>query len=208
MKALLSAFITVWLMLLQISVAQANVTQKDPKAMVQGLSDVIINTLNAKRAEFESSNEKVLAFADQYVLPYVDTEKMARYALGRYWRTATEAQQQAFTKAFTESLIRSYSQNFLKLNIEKVEVGDVREDKPGRVSIDSEVFQQGGQPVSVVYRAFQDQQTGKWMLYDVVIENVSMLLSYRTVYSSAVSSKGLDKVIAELQEKNRQAIAQ
>lgn len=200
-------FLSYWFVSTMV-MASNSISQSDPKQMVLGLSNLVINTLNEQRTELESSNQKVLAFAEQNILPYVSTEKMARYALGKYWRSASADQKKNFTAAFTENLIRSYSQNFLKLQIDKVDVGDVMEDKPGRATIHSKVYQSDGKAVEVIYRAFKDKKDAKWYLYDVVIENVSMLLSYRSVYSSSVSKQGLDKVIAELEQKNREAIAQ
>ncbi|MCF6254603.1 MAG: ABC transporter substrate-binding protein, partial [Thiomicrorhabdus sp.] len=77
------------------------IPQDDPEKMVRTLSESLIDKINAQRAELEAHPEKVKAFADEYVLPYVDTAKMARYVMGRYWRTATDEQKKAFTQAFS-----------------------------------------------------------------------------------------------------------
>lgn len=184
--------------------ANETISQKDPQKLVDGLSQFVVNSMNEQRAEFEGNSAKVVEFANQHVLPYVDTEKMARYALGKNWRSASEIQQKAFTQAFTENLIRSYSQSLLNLKIDKVDVSNAVIEKPGRASVSSRIYQQEGKPAEILYRLFESKE-GHWYLYDVVIENVSMLLSYRNVYGSAVASDGLDKVIADLQQKNAEA---
>ncbi len=189
------------------AVEQKNISQDDPTKLVSELSDFVVQTLNAHRSVFEQDGQKVVDFAQANVLPYVDTDRMARYALGINWRSASSQQQQDFTKAFTENLIRSYSQSFLNLKIDSVSVNPAVIEKPGRASVSSTVVQQEGKPAEVLYRVYQDKRSKKWFLYDVVIENVSMLLSYRSVYSSAVATQGLDAVIKELQEKNKSALA-
>lgn len=187
------------------SFAQAqtdSIPQDDPQKLVQSLSNKVISQLNINRELLESSPQEVKIFAIAYVLPYIDTVKMARYVMGKHWRGASETQQKDFVDAFTNTLIRSYSQSLLKLNIESVEVDPAREEKPGRVTVASKVLQSDGNKSDVIYRAYLDKKTNKWMLYDVAIEGISMLLSYRKAYDSDISKKGLDAVIAEMQDKN------
>ena len=183
--------------------AQANgVPQDDPQKMVEGLSNRVIYELNANREVLEKEPSQVKLFANNFVLPYVDTAKMARYVMGRYWRTATEAQKQAFVAAFTDTLVRSYSNSLLKLEVESVDVKPAVVEKPGRVTVASSVVQADGNKSDVIYRAYLDKQTQKWMLYDVTVEGISMLLNYRKAYGSDISKKGLDAVIEEMQAKN------
>lgn len=180
----------------------SEVTQDDPEKMVLSLSNKVISELNSNREKLESNPQEVKLFATAYVLPYLDTKKMARYVMGKYWRSATESQQKGFVDAFTNTLIRSYSQSLLKLNIDSVEVAPAREEKPGRVTVASKVLQSDGNKSDVIYRAYLDKKNNKWMLYDVAVEGISMLLSYRKAYGSDISRKGLDVVITEMQHKN------
>lgn len=179
-----------------------SVPQDDPTEMVSVLSTELIKAMNEQRAELESSPEKVKAFAGIYVLPYIDTAKMARYVMGKHWRTATEAQQSEFMAAFSNTLIRSYSQSLLKLNIESVKVINAQEEQPGRVTVPSVVVQADGNKTDVIYRAYLDKKSKKWMLYDVSIEGISMLLNYRKSYDSEFSKQGIDAVIVDMKAKN------
>ncbi|WP_019556890.1 MlaC/ttg2D family ABC transporter substrate-binding protein [Thiomicrorhabdus arctica] len=179
-----------------------SVPQDDPAKMVSVLSKELIKAMNEQRVELESSPEKVKAFASIYVLPYVDTYKMARYVMGRHWRTATESQQSEFMAAFSNTLIRSYSQSLLKLKIESVNVMNAQTEKPGRVTVPSVVLQSDGNQTDVIYRAYLNAESKKWMLYDVSIEGISMLLNYRKAYDSDFSKIGIDAVIADMKAKN------
>jgi len=179
-----------------------DVPQDDPGKMVQSLSENVISQLNAKRALLESDPAEVKVFATEFVLPYIDTYRMAKYVLGKHWRSASDSQRKGFVDAFTNTLIRSYAQNLLKLDIESVDVKPVRVEKPGRVTVPSSVLQAGGNQADVNYRAYLNKKSQKWMLYDVSVEGVSMLLSYRKAYGSEISKKGLSAVILEMQAKN------
>lgn len=183
-------------------VKAAGIAQDDPQKMVSALSNNVISLLNANREQLETSPTAVKAFAQENVLPYIDTERMARYVLAREWRSASDKQKQEFVEAFTNTLIRSYSQSLLKLKIESVDVKTAQEEKPGRVTVASTVKQADGNSSDVIYRVFLDKDNNKWMLYDVTVEGISLLLNYRKTYASAISQKGLDAVIAEMQEKN------
>ena len=179
-----------------------SVPQNDPAEMVSALSKELIKAMNEQRAELESSPEKVKVFAGIYVLPYIDTDKMARYVMGKHWRTATASQQTEFMAAFSNTLIRSYSQSLLKLNIDSVNVKSAQEEKPGRVTVPSVVIQADGNQTDVVYRAYLNKESKKWMLYDVSIEGISMLLNYRKAYDSDFSKIGIDAVIVDMKAKN------
>ncbi len=201
MRFLQIALISGLLGLSNLSQAQG-IPQDDPEKMVTALSNRVIYELNTNREVFEREPSQVKLFATNYVLPYIDTEKMARYVMGRNWRSASPAQQDAFVKAFTNTLIRSYSQSLLKLKIESVAVLPAQVEKPGRVTVASSVKQADGNKSDVIYRAYLDKKSGKWMLYDVSVEGISMLLNYRKAYDSDITKKGLDAVISEMQSKN------
>ena len=197
-------FLSVLLFLMTSSSYATVIPQDNPEEMVRALSQELVTKINEQRETLNAHPEQVKIFANQHVLPYVDTVKMARYVMGRYWRTASKEQKGAFVNAFSEMLIRSYSKSLLKLQITKVIVKPAQQVKKGVVTVASEVFQSDGAKTDVVYRAYLNKKSQKWLLYDISIEGISMLLNYRKSYGSEFSKKGIDKVIAEMEAKNAQ----
>lgn len=181
--------------------ANTKINQSDPVEMVKDLSDGILEQLVSKRAVFIAEPDEVITFAKSYILPYVDTYKMARYVMGRKWKTASEKQQQDFSDAFTETLLRSYSDSLIKLKIKKIEVVKVLSKRKGRKSITTEVTQANGEQTTVVYRAYQNKKTKNWLLYDFSVEGISMLVNYRKTFASEFSKKGVEQVINSMHEK-------
>lgn len=201
MKNLITLFLVINLLWLSQAVS-AEVRQDDPVVMVKDMARDILAELKVKQELFRQDPSLISAFADEFVLPYVDTARMARHAAGRQWKSASTQQQKDFVEAFSENLINSYSSTLLKLNIVDVKVVNVQDVKRGRKSITTEISQDNGKKATVIYRAFKDKKTQKWMLYDFSIEGISLLVNYRKVFSSEIDKKGFDVVIAELQEKN------
>ena len=73
-----------------INTANAEVNQDDPVKMVKELSEGVIEQITTRKEEFKENPEKLIVFARTYILPYVDTYKMARYVLGRSWKIASK----------------------------------------------------------------------------------------------------------------------
>lgn len=186
--------------------AQA-INQDDPGKMVQELSNMLISKVAEQRAELTASPEKVMQFAKDNVLPYVAQDKMARFAMGVHWRSATDKQREEFTEAFINNLIRSYSSNFLKFEVESATVDQVTLPKDRRAEIASTVKLKDGQSLQLVYRAFQDQDSGKWLLYDFTFNNISTLVSFRNVYGGMIDRDGVDAVIQELRKRDSASTA-
>ena len=185
-----------------INTANAEVNQDDPVKMVKELSEGVIEQITTRKEEFKENPEKLIVFARTYILPYVDTYKMARYVLGRSWKIASKKQQQDFAEAFTNALLNSYSSSLIKFKVKAFDIVKTVSKRKGSLSITTEITQENGAKAIVVYRAYQSKSTKKWMLYDFSIEGISMLVNYRKTFTSEVAKKGMDKMIADLKDKN------
>lgn len=192
----------VLLLLCATSSMASNIPQQDPEKLVKELSQTVIDQIEMNRQSFKQNPVEIKRFADEYVLPYIDTPKMARYVMARFWKQASVAQQDAFVKAFSNTLLRSYSTSILKLKVTNMVVLKSVETHKGRVSVTTEVTQDDGNVSKVDYRLYLNSDDQKWYLYDVSIEGISMLLNYRKSYASEFQKKGIDEVIASLQQKN------
>ena len=190
-------------MLLSVGVAKAaNVDQSDPQAMIQGMSGLVLNELKQRAEELAQDPKALKAFADEKLLPYVDTMRMARFVVGRDWRTATPQQQQDFVDQFTLSVIQQYSNSLMRFNVESVEIGSAIPDGQDRVIVQTRVKQSNGNNFDIAYRVHKEAGTGNWMIYDVLAENISLLLSLRQTYSADIERRGLQSVIDSMKDRN------
>lgn len=177
--------------------------QQDPQQMVVGLSTSVLDEIKARADELSDNPSAIRQFADQNILPYVDTTRMARYVVGRYWRTASEQQQQDFVEQFTLTMMRSYSQSILKLNVRSIDVAKPLPDGENRVIVSTKVTQDDGSTAEVTYRIFKEASSGKWLIYDVVVENISLLVNFRQSYATDIERRGFDEVILAMKERNK-----
>lgn len=190
-------------LLLTVGVAKANtIDQSDPQVMIQGMSGLVLNELKARAEELAQDPKALKAFADEVLLPYVDTMRMARFVVGRDWRAATPQQQQDFVEQFTLSVIQQYSNSLMRFNVESVEIGGAIPDGQDRVIVQTRVKQSNGNNFDIAYRVHKEASSGNWMIYDVLAENISLLLSLRQTYATDIERRGLQAVIDGMKDRN------
>ena len=120
-----------------------------------------------------------LAKAEQVILPHFNTQELAREALGPYWRQRSPAEQQEFVRLFTALVARIYTDTVdrhakdVKVFYDKERIDGSGARVGTRVHSPSEA-----QPISLNY--MMHQVTGQWLIYDVQIDNVSLVLNYRS----------------------------
>jgi phospholipid transport system substrate-binding protein len=131
----------------------------------------------------------------------MDREYSARLVLARHARGATPEQIEAFASALTDNLLRRYGTALLDFDPD-VDVR-VKSETPLRdgklVRVASEVLRKGGAPVPVDYlfRAVGDDD---WKVFDVIVEGVSYVQTYRTQFDEQLRSQNLDQVTAKLRK--------
>lgn len=132
--------------------------------------------------------EKVQRFRNLFTT-YFDIPSIGRFVLGRHWRAASEAEQQEFLKLFQEINVFTWARRFGDYNGQKLAIGQAMPDGDNGAIVDSSVEQAAGQqPISVQWRLRERGDTYK--VVDLVIEGVSMAITYRQEYNSVISQSG------------------
>ena len=169
-----------------------------PDALVKSTADEILSIIRTTK------DKKVLReLAEKKVLPYFDFRAMTQLAVGQYWRQASPAQQKALEEAFRTLLVNTYtaSLNVASTGKESVEVKPA-EVKPGEndVVVRTVVRTPSRQPIPVDYR--MTKSSDGWKVYDVIVENLSLVTNYRSSFASEIQRSGIDGLIKTLQAKN------
>ncbi len=186
-----------------LTFAVAAAEQTAPDQLVRKVTDRIIELIKANRQEYARDYKKLYAMVDREVLPYFDFRVMSRSVLGRFWREATEQQQERFVKEFRDLLVRTYATALLKYNDEEIRYLPFRAE-PGdkTVLVRTEVVQGGGgQNVPINYSFYRSNEG--WKVYDVSVGGVSLVTNYRSTYAEKIRREGLDMLIAELSQANK-----
>jgi phospholipid transport system substrate-binding protein len=167
------------------------------------ISDVLAAIRNIPSGDREG-REKALAVAKQKILPHIDFERMTRLAVGRAWRSADARQREALIAQFSTLITRTYSVAINTYDGQETQV-DPLQLSPGAddVIVRSRFKKSGEQAVEVNYAMWKSAQG--WKVYDITVENVSLVITYRSQFGEETTRSGIDGLIRSLAEKNRAA---
>ena len=131
-----------------------------------------------------------------------DYSEMAKRSLGKHWKDRTPAEKKQFVELFATLLENSYAGKIESYNNEKIVY--IKENVEGEYAeVKSKVVTASRDEFALDYRLFK--QNGKWMVYDVIIEGVSLVTNYRNQFNNFIVNKGgYDKLVIKLQSKNEE----
>ena len=180
----------------------ANANTLGPQELVENSAKRMLTELDAHRAMYKSDPAKLDALVGDVLLPYFDTEYSARLVLGQTWRTATPDQRQRFVAAFYHSLLRNYGAALVDFTGDRFNVLPYKGDPSDTTAtVRTEVKRSSGAKVPVNF-SLRKTPDG-WKAWDVVIEGISYVKSFRTDFSSEIQQKGLDEVITRLETEGK-----
>lgn len=186
------------LFFLTVGTAWAETELEDPSPLIEKTANSIFNEINARRDEIREDS----AIAEQIVrtdmLPLLDAAYSARLILGREARTATPQQLEDFAQAMNEQLIKKYATGLLEYRSrEQIEVLELRgkiDPRATRVRTRFRLDSGGFALVDYVFRMTEDG----WKVFDVVVEGISYVVSFKNQIQQEVRANGLDAVIERL----------
>lgn len=173
-----------------------------PLPMMQATANKIINELEANEASLKSNPKIVYRIVKQYLLPKVDVYGMARSVLGRrIWAKASDNQKKIFTREFVRLVIRTYSGALQDYHDEKIEFKPMRSPTAGKrfVHIQSVIIRGNGQKIPLDYSLVNSRHG--WRIYDMSIEGVSLLHSFRNQFAQELQRGDLDELIRKLKQR-------
>ena len=184
-----------------LSPGLALATPDEATALVKRTTERMLSTLQARRAEVDRNPSMIYGMIDSIVAPHFDFERITQGALGQYWREADTAQQRELVNGFKQVLVRTYARSLLKYDGEEIRYLPVKPgSKSGRVTVSTEVREPGAAPIPVDYRLYNNGSG--WKVYDVVINNASLVGNYRSSFATQIRQAGIDGLIARLGEMN------
>jgi phospholipid transport system substrate-binding protein len=183
------------LLVAQVAIAGA------PTDQLRSAVDRVIKTLDdpAMKAEGKASErrEAVRKIANE-IFAWDET---AKRALARHWQARTEAQRQEFVKLFGDLLERSYIARIENYGGEKITyLSDSVEDETAMVR--TKIVTKQGSEVPVDYRMLR--RSDRWLVYDVVIEGVSLVSNYRTQFNKIIQTSSYEELVKKLKSKQEE----
>lgn len=185
-----------------VSAVRADVVA--PDALIRDTAQEVISIVKQDKDIQSGNQKKILALVDAKVLPNFDFTRMTQLAAGKYWRQGTPEQKKALVAEFRNMLVRTYTKAFTVYRDQTIEVkpltlaaGDTE------TVVKTKIIKPGAQPTSVDYQ--MKKADDGWKVFDVVIEGVSMVTSYRSTFSTQIEQSGFDGLIKTLADMNTTA---
>jgi phospholipid transport system substrate-binding protein len=193
------AFALTWL----LAVPSAQAQEVRPDVLVKSVSEEVIAEIRKDKALQAGDPAKTAALVEAKIVPHFDFRRITQTAVGKSWRSATPEQQDRLTEEFKTLLVRTYSGALTNYRDQVIEFRPLRASAADtEVTVRSQVRQSGAQPIAIEYDV---AKTGtQWKVYDVRIEGISLVATYRTSFAEEVANRGVDGLISLLARKNRQ----
>jgi phospholipid transport system substrate-binding protein len=175
----------------------ATVNTQDPTQLVQDVATSILKALDANRAAYVNNPQNVRALADKYLTPYFDSRYSAQLVLGKYWRTATEDQRTRFINAFQDSMLQNYGNALVNFTANRLKVQPGHLDPASDLAtVSTTINRDDGTTVPVLYVLHKTPDG--WKAWDVKVEGISYVKSFRDDFAAQIDQKGLEAVITRL----------
>jgi phospholipid transport system substrate-binding protein len=181
------------LVFLVLSVAAAASAAPPPIEQVRTTVDSVLAILKDKGSDKATRDRKLSAT----IRERFDFMAMAQETLGVNWNSATSAQKERFTSLFSDLLEGSYLDRIEAYNDEKINYLKETVQEP-KALVDT-VIKGSGADIPIRYKLLR--KGDGWFVYDVVIEEVSLVSNYRSTYRDIVMKSGLDGLLKKMEDK-------
>lgn len=190
------------ILLCMVGVAQAGMVA--PDELIKTTAQDVLTIVKQDKDIQAGNQKKTLALVDAKVLPHFDFTRMTQLAMGKYWRTATNEQKQALVTEYRNMLVRTYTKAFTVYRDQTIDVKPLKIAADAtEVTVKTAINKPGAPPVPVDYE--MRKTADGWKVFDVSIEGVSMVTSYRGTFATQIEQNGIDGLIKMLADKNTKA---
>jgi phospholipid transport system substrate-binding protein len=182
--------------------AQANPVLPPDVLVRQTAEEILVLAAADKRVDTGDIGE-LIKLVEVKVAPHFDFDTMTRLAVGRHWRVASARQHQALVAEFRKLLLRTYTRAYTANRGVKTRVKPLR---PGgsaeEVTVNSELILPNNAPLVSVDYDMRATENG-WKIYNVTVEGISLVTTYRSEFNEQIRKNGVDGLIRRLEERNR-----
>lgn len=188
--------------LILLSFALPVLATGNPEQLIKDTTDQVLGAIKSNSESYQDDPSGLYKLVNEVVLPHFDFSRMTDMALGRYREKVSAEQRPAIEYEFRALLVRTYGGALLEYNEQEIVFlpmeGSIED---GEVTVRSEIEQPGGFPIPIDYSMrFGD---GGWKVYDISVDEVSLVTNYRSSFARAIKKTGVDGLIKTLQQRNK-----
>lgn len=178
-----------------------NAAEQNPAELVKEVTEKVLAKLAEDKDRLGTDKNLVNEYVNEFVLPNFDFAYMSQLVLGKYWRKATAEERSQFTDEFRTLLVRTYANSLTNYSDQEVEYLPWRAGSdPDDTKVGVEIIPQAGPSIPIDYALHRID--GKWKVYDVAVDGLSLVTNYRRSFGKKAKDDGVAALIADLKAKN------
>lgn len=192
-----NALACLWLSALATGMAHSE--EMGPLKLVEVSVQDVVADMNANQKLYAEEPEKLTAMVYERVVPYFNVGRMTQLALGSHWKDATPGQRREIRDSVIDMLVHTYAHAMFEFRNAPIRLLDERETGSRGATVRLSVTNtNSGKPVSVILR--MEKREKGWQVIDVVVDGVSMIITYRGIFAEEISRSGIDGLIASIKQ--------
>jgi len=185
---------------LTLSASMAHAEDHPAQILVEDAISSMLAVFKEDGEKLKSDPEYLQAKVDELIVPNLDFESMTKLAVSKFWRRAEPEQQKVLIEEFTTLLLNTYTGALTEYSGETITFDPFKpESREDRAVVSSTFSQSAGDDVPVIYK-LRDQDG--WKIYDIEVNDISLVTSYRSAFSSEIEKGGIDGLIKALKDRN------
>ncbi len=180
---------------------QTVMAAESPYTLMQQASDKLFNDIKANQAKVSQDPNYLKNIVRQDLLPYVHVNYAGSLVLGQHFKSTTPEQRNKFFAAFEQFIVQAYAQALTSYKDQKIEIENPKEVADSKVNIRLKIIQGGNQaPINLNFYWRKNSKDGKWQVYDMAAEGVSMVDTKKQEWSTILRKDGIDALTAQVQK--------
>jgi len=178
----------------------------EPTTFIKSTTDAVLKVLEDPRMQGPEKQKERQDRLHQLASEAFDWPEMARRSLATHWRDRTPQQQQEFVQLFRDLVERAYMNRLEEAAAQRQDIRYLDEQGDDvRAVVKVKVVTKRNQEVPFEYRVLKSN--GRWRIYDVAIEGVSLINNYRSQFNRIIASSSYDELIQKMKAKGEEAFA-
>lgn len=180
---------------------------QEARATLEKTVSDILDDIRSPQFANSATRDSVIKKMENEVRGVFDFGEFSSRTVGPRWKTFTEAQKTAFADAFADLLFTTYLNKITGYNGESVAyTGETVSPDGKRVEVKSVISMSDGRKIPVSYRMLP--KNGSWRVYDVIIENISLVKNYRTQFANILQKASPEELVEKIAARARELAAQ
>lgn len=191
------------ILLLLVWTTGATAAAADAAEVVRTTTDKVLARIQSEKSELRTDPAKMYRLVSEMIFPHFDFGIMSQWVLGEHWTGADDGTRENFVEEFRKLLVRTYATALLEFSDQEITYPPIEQrGKANTALVKQQISAPGSESIPIIYRLHN--KSGDWKVFDVSVDGVSLVKTYRASFGSMIKNGGLPGLIDSLSSKNQQ----